>query len=305
MTPTVSVVIATYNRRELLEEAVASVVAQTLTLWTLLVVDDASEDDTWSWLTSLRDERIRAVRQPANRERSAARNRGLAAAEGRFVVFLDDDDRLRPRALELLAGAMTARPAAVAAVGARWKFRPGVFGTRIPHPRFPTCRTTWPELLAGWSSVSGQNLFRTDVVRQVGGFSPDMVVVEDRKLLLDVARGGPFALLPDVVLEYREHDGQRRPGDIRELRHEVYQRFLASLDPADRRRGDRACRSGGLADEAGDSYARGNSLRAARLYLDAMRTSPSLAVSPLTGDLWTRGLAKALVAPVWRPRRLT
>jgi glycosyltransferase involved in cell wall biosynthesis len=304
VTPTVTVVVATFNRRELLEEAVASVAAQTLTRWELLVVDDASDDDTWSWLSSLRDERIRGFRQPVNKERSVARNHGLSAAKGRFVVFLDDDDRLRPRALELLAGAMRTRPAAVGAVGARWKFRPGVFATRIPHPRFPACRTIWPELLAGWSSVSGQNLFRTDVVRRIGGFAPDLTVVEDRKLLLDVAHGGPLVLLPDVVLEYREHDGQRRPDNIRELRRDVYRRFLSALGPADRRRGERACRSGSLADDAGDAYAHGDSLRAARLYLEAMRTSPSLAVSPLTGDLWARGLAKGLVAPVWRPRRL-
>jgi hypothetical protein len=198
---------------------------------------------------------------------------------------------------------MGTHPAAVAAVGARWKFRPQVFGTRIPHPRLSTCRTVWPELLAGWSSVSGQNLFRTEVVREIGGFPQDVNVVEDRKLLLDVARRGPLTLVPDVVLEYREH-GQRRPANIRELRSDVYRRFVSTLDPADRRRGDRACRSGRLVDEAGDAYARGDSVRATRLYLHAMRTSPSLALSPLTGDLWARGLAKALVAPVWRPPRL-
>lgn len=116
-TPTVSVVIPTRNRRALLKEAVESVERQTLQHWELVIVDDASDDGTWAWLSSVADPRVRVIRQDAHAERSAARNRGLAEANGRFILFLDDDDRLFPKALERLARALERRPHVVASVG--------------------------------------------------------------------------------------------------------------------------------------------------------------------------------------------
>ena len=107
--PAVSVVIATRNRRGLLSEAIATVVDQTLSDWELIVVDDASEDDTAELLASIDDSRVRSLRQPAHGERSKARNLGLAEARGEFVMFLDDDDLLRPAALASLSAALASR----------------------------------------------------------------------------------------------------------------------------------------------------------------------------------------------------
>ena len=90
--PDVSVVIATRDRRAMLAEAMESVVAQTRVHWELLVVDDASTDDTWAYLDSRREVSVRCFRQESHAERSAARNLGLAHARGRYVMFLDDDD---------------------------------------------------------------------------------------------------------------------------------------------------------------------------------------------------------------------
>src|SRR5437016_5583373 len=87
--PLVTVVIPTRNRLRYLEEAIESVRRQTYPNWELVVVDDASEDGTWEWLQMLVDPRIHALRQPQHRERSAARNRGLAEARGEYVLFLD------------------------------------------------------------------------------------------------------------------------------------------------------------------------------------------------------------------------
>jgi len=291
----VSVVISTYNRRALLEEAVASVAAQSYRDWELLIVDDASRDDTWEWLLGLGNERIRVFRQPVNRERSAARNRGLAEARGEWVMFLDDDDLLLPVALRTLLDLFTRYPRAIAAVGGRIKFRDGVYRVKIPHTPWTTCRVIWPELLAAWGSVSGQNLYRTEVVREVGGYREDMVIVEDRKMWLDIAMLGPVALTPERVMLYRDHGASRLPANIKELRLSVFLPFLASL-PAERLACGRAARAFGASlENAGDSVWR---------HLQTLRISPRLAVSPLTGPLWLRGLAKALVSPFWRPKRL-
>ena len=114
--PSISVVIATHNRRAFLAEAVASVRAQTLASWELLVVDDASEDDSWEWLTRERDhdERLRIFRLGENSQRAVAANHALAQAQGEFTMFLDDDDLLRPEAFAQLAEALRQDESAVA-----------------------------------------------------------------------------------------------------------------------------------------------------------------------------------------------
>ncbi|MBV8385762.1 MAG: glycosyltransferase family 2 protein, partial [Acidimicrobiia bacterium] len=106
----------------LLREAVASVLAQEHVEWELLVVDDASSDGTSAWVESVGDERVRSIRLDAHVERSAARNRGFAAATAPTVLFLDDDDRLRPSALGNLSSALDGSPLAVAAFGAKEVF---------------------------------------------------------------------------------------------------------------------------------------------------------------------------------------
>ncbi|MCB9865335.1 MAG: glycosyltransferase family 2 protein [Phycisphaerales bacterium] len=105
--PEVSVIIPAYNAAQFLRRAVESVRAQTYTAWEVLVVDDASSDDTGAVAEALQAElgdRMRYLRQ-ARGGASVARNAGIAAARGRFLAFLDADDAFLPdklaRQLEL------------------------------------------------------------------------------------------------------------------------------------------------------------------------------------------------------------
>lgn len=92
--PTVSLILTTYNRLVLLRRALPSVLAQTYPQLQIIVVDDGSTDETGAWLASLGDE-IHLIRQE-HAGISAARNRGIAAATGTFLSFLDDDDFIAP-----------------------------------------------------------------------------------------------------------------------------------------------------------------------------------------------------------------
>ena len=98
--PTVSTIIPTYNRAHLLGRAIRSVQAQSFQDWELLVVDDASTDNTKEMVRSLSDSRIVYLAHPENRGPSAARNSGIHAASGRYVGFLDSDDEWLPQKLE-------------------------------------------------------------------------------------------------------------------------------------------------------------------------------------------------------------
>jgi hypothetical protein len=91
----VSIVLATRDRRELLERAIDSVRSQTRSQWQLIVVDDASSDGTADYLDGLDDTRIVHLRAEGGGA-AAARNVGVAAATGAYVTFLDDDNLMAP-----------------------------------------------------------------------------------------------------------------------------------------------------------------------------------------------------------------
>ncbi|MDQ7849524.1 MAG: glycosyltransferase family A protein [Armatimonadota bacterium] len=98
--PTLSVIIPTYNRAELLPRVLENLVRQDLPpeLYEVLVVDDGSTDETPSLVGARAavDGRIRLLRWPENRGRSAARNEGVRQARGEIVVFIDSDVLVRP-----------------------------------------------------------------------------------------------------------------------------------------------------------------------------------------------------------------
>jgi glycosyltransferase involved in cell wall biosynthesis len=91
--PVVSVVIPVFNRRHMVRAAIDSVLAATVPV-EVIAVDDASTDDTWEVLRAVDDPRVKAVRMERNGGHSAARNRGLDVARGRYMKFLDSDDEL-------------------------------------------------------------------------------------------------------------------------------------------------------------------------------------------------------------------
>ena len=98
--PTVSVIIPTYDRAPVLGRAIDSVLAQTHTDLEVVVVDDASTDETAAVVERRRDPRLERVAHDENRGASAARNTGIEHATGEYVAFLDSDDEWRPRKLE-------------------------------------------------------------------------------------------------------------------------------------------------------------------------------------------------------------
>jgi glycosyltransferase involved in cell wall biosynthesis len=102
-------VIPTYGRPAFLAEAIESVLAQTVTDFECIVVDDASPEPA----VLPRDARVRLVRRAANGGPPAARNSGLDAARGRFVAFLDDDDTWTPERLALAVEGHARAPVAV------------------------------------------------------------------------------------------------------------------------------------------------------------------------------------------------
>ncbi|WP_169930371.1 glycosyltransferase [Pseudidiomarina aestuarii] len=105
--PLVSVYMPTHNRVELLKRSVESVLAQSYPAIELIVVDDASSDGTWQYLTRLAatDARVSVLRNETPAGACVARNKALAIARGYYVTGLDDDDEMLPDRIQLLVEA--------------------------------------------------------------------------------------------------------------------------------------------------------------------------------------------------------
>ncbi len=109
--PQVTVIVPTFNRSGLLKLTIESVLAQTYTDFELLVMDDASTDDTESVCRSLKDPRMNYVRQPKNLGVGGNWADGVKRAKGKYVCLLMDDDRYGPRFLEHRVPVLEANPA--------------------------------------------------------------------------------------------------------------------------------------------------------------------------------------------------
>lgn len=108
-TPTISVVVPTYNRAALLPRAVRSVLAQTYADIEIIIVDDASTDETESVVATLDDPRIRYIRHESNLGGAATRNTGIKAARGKLIAFQDSDDEWLLDKLEKQTGLLHSR----------------------------------------------------------------------------------------------------------------------------------------------------------------------------------------------------
>src|SRR5690349_8432002 len=152
--PLFSVVVTTYNREDIVRRCVDSVLAQTLDDFEVVVVDDASTDDTVAALERYEDPRVRVVAHEVNRGISSGRHTGASAAKGEWVVVVDSDWELYPHTLERLRELIETRPPGVRAIRSRLQWDDG----RItPHfmPREPIGyegRIRWVEEEGGWDA---------------------------------------------------------------------------------------------------------------------------------------------------------
>lgn len=109
MEPKFSIILPTYNRAHLISTAIESVIAQSVTDWELIIIDDGSTDNTKEVVFSFKDSRILYGHQE-NKGRSIARNAGLHNARGTWICFLDSDDWYLEDHLEAFENGMKENP---------------------------------------------------------------------------------------------------------------------------------------------------------------------------------------------------
>ena len=209
--PSISVLLATHNRAHLVPRAIRSVLQQSDGDLRLIVLDDASRDDTAAALEPFRqDPRVTLLVNEVGRGNSVARNRLLDAADSDWIVWLDDDDELLPQYIEKLRALIASRPE----VGLAWSGAERVF-----HEADGERRDTlvWDEYWDGKSATDHMPLThfslcwgaaaRLERVRAAGGFDERFVSTGDIDLALRMAaQGTAYASIAEPLA--RVHIGE-------------------------------------------------------------------------------------------------
>lgn len=201
--PLVSVVIPAYNHAGLILETLNSVLNQTFPDYEVIVINDGSPDETGEILASrVASGKIRYIEQ-VNSGQASARNRGLAAAKGEYVAFLDDDDLWPHDKLEWQVSLLQELPNLLAVAGTAVSFDGN---GNIQNAGWCEPVITPARLFCGnpiWSP--GQVLIRRSVLLTLGGFDTKIWGADDYDLWFRLSNRGLFAMRNISALSYRLH----------------------------------------------------------------------------------------------------
>ncbi|HEY8554865.1 MAG TPA: glycosyltransferase family 2 protein [Burkholderiales bacterium] len=198
-------VVPTFNRPGLVGRAIASALAQTVSDIEVIVVDDAPSEETRAAVGRFADARVRYLAHERNRGPSASRNTGIAAARGRLIAFLDDDDEWLPTKIEKqLAYLERERLDAAAGIG--------LIDGKVPL-RYRGARVTLEELRRGnrWGSCTF--IGRAEAVRDVL-FDEELTVGEDWDFYIRFARKYTIGCLLEPLFIYHQAGTDAAPNRL-------------------------------------------------------------------------------------------
>jgi glycosyltransferase involved in cell wall biosynthesis len=208
--PQVSVIIPTYNRGWIIKEAIDSVLAQDYTEFELIVVDDGSTDHTSDVLCSYRN--VIKVLSQKNKGVSAARNRGISEASGKFVAFLDSDDLWLSQKLSVQIEFFNQTPDALICQTEEVWIRNGLRVNPKKRHKKPSGMIFKPSLELCLVSPSAVMIQRT-LFDTVGGFDETLPACEDYDLWLRISCRFPIHLIDTpLIIKRGGHDDQLSKG---------------------------------------------------------------------------------------------
>jgi len=287
----VSVIIPTHNRSRLLVKAVESVQRQTYRDFEIIIVDDASEDDTKEIVKGLLNDQVKYIRLDTNHGGSGARNIGINAAKGKYVAFLDDDDFWLPEKLERQVEVMKRSPQ-VGVVYTEWlQLENGRTYTYKMKPKYRG--NIYKHLLAGNCVPGGGStvLARRECFQSVGGFDEQLPSCQDWDMWIRLAREYEFDFVALPLIVWRMHNA-RISTDIDAVmrgRELLVRKILNEDRPGRKIRGCLLSRTGHLYCSLGDPRAgRKELLKGLRAYPLYPKAWAYFTASLLGHSLYTR-----------------
>ena len=300
--PGICVVIPAFNSERTIERALASVASQTLRPEQIIVVDDASTDNTATVAQSFAGAKVEVVRLPEPLGASGARNVGIRHANADLVAFLDADDEWKPSKLERQVEALLLMPEC-SFVSCR---------TDLISPTGENLGDTFGKHVVtvgehAWKALLESNFVTTPSVmvwrrclEEMGGFDPALKIAEDQDLWIRLAERGWLGYVPECLVHEHEHASRLSGGAaMDQLMYTLpmieghLARFRDRLTAEEIRliRGRRYLRIGQLV------FGRGEAREGRRLVLRAVR----LGYEPLEGLIF---LAKTSALAMWLKRML-
>lgn len=207
--PQVSVVIPTRNRWQLLQLTLESVLAQQGVELEVIVVDDASEDETPRALQDVADPRLKVRRCERHVDQTVARNIGISEARGSWIAFLDDDDLWAPHKLRVQLDAISRAGGDFAYAAAVGIDPDGLSEVAAPDPpppdRLLAALFTGPAMPAGASNV----IVARQLLDRVGPFDTSVTQLCDWDMWIRLAAAGKAVACAERVVAVRRHPGNR------------------------------------------------------------------------------------------------
>lgn len=207
--PRVTVAIPSYNGAPFIGEAIASVLAQTFTDFELLIVDDASQDETIAVIRQFDDPRICLRQNPRRLGLVGNWNACLRQARGEYLCLFHHDDRMRPRFLERCVGVLEQHPCVgYVFTAARWMDEQGKTIYKYYPPQQDWVRNGqefFQELVCGNSIIASGVVVRRAAYERVGAFDARLRYSVDWEMWLRLARHFDVGFLAEPLVERREH----------------------------------------------------------------------------------------------------
>lgn len=204
--PLVSINVATYNRGNFIAEMIESILAQTYTNWELIIVDDASTDDTKAIVDLyLKDQRLKYYRNEINLNVCQTRNIALEKSVGKYIAILDSDDLWsNQNKLDQQVSFLEKNPDyGVIGTGVIVIDKNGSEMKRYEHPL--SDQAIRSQLLIKNTFAHSSTLILGQALRDIGGYNPSLNGIEDYDIWLKIGLKYKFANLPGHFLKYRVH----------------------------------------------------------------------------------------------------
>lgn len=208
-----SIILPTYNRCYILWRAIQSVILQTYPFWELIIVDDASTDETRKLVQQFTDPRIHYFRLTKNKGPAAARNYGLTKAKNDYIAYLDSDNEWHKDYLEVMKKTFERYPTKVLAFSKK-NYRLTIEGTKkskkinlrdefTGHRKYFDLKRLWQRKIIIDTNTM---CHKRSVLKRVGKWDEKLGFWEDFELTLRISKKYPtgFIYVNRTLVDYQQ-----------------------------------------------------------------------------------------------------